>query len=81
MEKSEPPLVVHLARISGLLTLCGGFILLVVQPLVGVAIVLLSALYFVLAEIINYLARIATLLAADRRKHSLHREDEADLAA
>ena len=45
---------------AGLLTLFGGVILLVAaSPAIGVAIVLLSALYFALAEIIFYLAVIA----------------------
>ena len=45
---------------AGLLTLFGGIALLVTaSPAVGVAVVLLSALYFALAEIIFYLAVIA----------------------
>lgn len=56
----EPPLVVHLTRTAGVLTLCGGVILLVAaNAVIGVAIILLSALYFALAEIIAYLAVIA----------------------
>ena len=45
---------------AGLLTLFGGVVLLVTaSPAIGVAVVLLSALYFALAEIISYLAVIA----------------------
>jgi hypothetical protein len=57
---SEPPLVVHLIRMAGLLTLLGGVIMLIAGNVgIGVAIILLSALYFALAEIIRYLAMIA----------------------
>jgi hypothetical protein len=57
---SEPPLVVHLTRMAGLLTLLGGVIMLIAGNAgVGIAIVLLSALYFALAKIIRYLAVIA----------------------
>jgi len=56
----ERPLVVHLTRMAGLLTLFGGVVLLIAaSPAIGVAVVLLSALYFALAEIISYLAVIA----------------------
>lgn len=56
----EPPLVVHLTRMAGLLTLLGGVIMLIAGNAgIGVAIILLSALYFALAEIIRYLAVIA----------------------
>jgi predicted RND superfamily exporter protein len=56
----EPPLFVHLTRMAGLLTLFAGIILMVAaNAVIGVAIVLLSALYFALAEIIRYLALIA----------------------
>jgi predicted ATP-dependent serine protease len=56
----EPPLVVHLTRVAGLLTLLGGVIMLIAGNAgIGVAIILLSALYFALAEIIRYLAVIA----------------------
>jgi hypothetical protein len=56
----EPPLIVHLTRMAGLLTLFGGIALLIAaSPAIGVAVVLLSALYFALAEIISYLAVIA----------------------
>lgn len=45
---------------AGLLTLFGGIVLLITaSPAIGVAVVLLSALYFALAEIISYLAIIA----------------------
>jgi len=45
---------------AGLLTLVGGVVLLIAaSPAIGVAVVLLSALYFALAEIISYLAVIA----------------------
>jgi hypothetical protein len=45
---------------AGLLTLLGGVILLVAaNAIVGICIILLSALYFALAEIISYLAIIA----------------------
>jgi hypothetical protein len=45
---------------AGLLTLFGGVVLLITaSPAIGVAVVLLSALYFALAEIISYLAVIA----------------------
>lgn len=57
---SEPPLVVHLTRVAGLLTLLGGVIILVAANAgIGIAVILLSALYFALAEIIRYLAVIA----------------------
>ncbi|MDB6146958.1 MAG: hypothetical protein JWO45_622 [Spartobacteria bacterium] len=56
----EPPLIVHLTRMAGALTLVAGVIMLIAaSPAIGVAIVLLSALYFALAEIIGYLALIA----------------------
>ena len=56
----ERPLVVHLTRMAGLLTLFGGVVLLIAaSPAIGVAVILLSALYFALAEIISYLAVIA----------------------
>ena len=56
----ERPLVVHLTRMAGLLTFFGGIVLLIAaSPAIGVAVVLLSALYFALAEIISYLAVIA----------------------
>lgn len=58
---------------AGLLTLFGGIALLVTASLaIGVAVVLLSALYFALAEIIFYLSVIA------RNSHvaeSLFRDD------
>ena len=45
---------------AGLMTLFGGIVLLIAaSPAIGVAVVLLSALYFALAEIISYLAVIA----------------------
>lgn len=45
---------------AGLLTFFGGIVLLIAaSPAIGVAVVLLSALYFALAEIISYLAVIA----------------------
>jgi hypothetical protein len=45
---------------AGLLTLFGGVgLLITASPAIGVAVVLLSALYFALAEIISYLAVIA----------------------
>ena len=57
---SEPPLVVHLTRVAGFLTFLGGVIMLIAGNAgIGVAIILLSALYFALAEIIRYLAVIA----------------------
>ena len=50
---------------AGLLTLFGGVVLLIAaSPAIGVAVVLLSALYFALAEIISYLAVIAHNLRA-----------------
>lgn len=53
---------------AGGLTLMGGIVMLVAAaPAVGVAVVLLSALYFALAEIINYLAIIAQKLEGDHR--------------
>jgi hypothetical protein len=56
----ERPLVVHLTRMAGLLTLLGGVIMLIAGNAgIGVAIILLSALYFAFAEIIRYLAVIA----------------------
>jgi len=56
----EQPLVVHLTRMAGLLTLFGGVVLLIAaNPAIGIVVVLLSALYFALAEIISYLAVIA----------------------
>jgi hypothetical protein len=57
---SEPPLVVHLTRVAGFLTLLGGVIMLLAGNAgIGIAIILLSALYFALAEIIRSLAVIA----------------------
>jgi hypothetical protein len=57
---SEPPLVVHLTRVAGFLTLLGGVIILIAANAgIGIGIILLSALYFALAEIIRYLAVIA----------------------
>ena len=57
---SEPPLVVHLTRVAGFLILLGGVIMLLAGNAgIGVAIILLSAPYFALAEIIRYLAVIA----------------------
>jgi len=45
---------------AGLLTLFGGVgLLIAASPAIGVAVVLLSALFFALAEIISYLAVIA----------------------
>jgi hypothetical protein len=45
---------------AGLLTLFGGVVLLITaSSAIGVAVVLLSALYFALAEIISYLAVLA----------------------
>ena len=45
---------------AGVLTLFGGVVLLIAaNPAIGVAVVLLSALYFALAEIISYLTVIA----------------------
>ena len=45
---------------AGLLTLFGGVVLLIAaSPAIRVAVVLLSALYFALAEIISYLAVLA----------------------
>lgn len=59
-EHREPPLCVHLTRMAGLLTLFAGIVFMIAaNPALGVAIVLLSALYFALAEIIRYLAIIA----------------------
>jgi hypothetical protein len=55
-----PPFVVHLTRMVGLLTLFGGVgLLIAASPAMGVAVVLLSALCFALAEIVSYLAVIA----------------------
>jgi hypothetical protein len=63
----EPPLVVHLTRMAGLLTLLGGMIMLIAGNAgIGVAIILLSALYVALAEIIRYLAMIRPRLRLSR---------------
>jgi len=71
----EPPLVVHLTRMAGLLTLFGGVVLLITaSPAIGVAVVLLSALYFALAEIISYLA----VLARNSRAPESFFEDDTD---
>ena len=64
----DPPFVVHLTRMAGGFTLIAGVVMMIASaPTLGVAIVLLSALYFALAEIINYLAIIA------RNSESAHR--------
>lgn len=64
LQNAEPPLFVHLTRIAGLLTLFGGILLLVAaNAVVGVCAVLLSALCFALAQIIEYLAVIARKLS------------------
>ena len=58
---------------AGLLTLFGGVVLLVAaSPAIGVAVVLLSALYFALAEIISYLA----IIARNSQRTDLFFEDE-----
>lgn len=57
---SDAPLVVHVTRVAALLTLFGGVIMLMTGSAeIGIAIILLSALYVALAEIIRYLAVIA----------------------
>jgi hypothetical protein len=54
------PLAVHVIRLAGLLSLFAGLIMMVgASTQLGIAIILLSALYIALAEIINYLAIIA----------------------
>ena len=56
----ESPLTVHIIRSAALLSLFAGVITLIAASVaLGVAIILLSALYAALAEIINYLAMIA----------------------
>lgn len=71
----EQPLVVHLTRMAGLLTLFGGVVLLITaSPAIGVAVVLLSALYFALAEIISYLA----VIAHNSRSPESFFEDDSD---
>lgn len=56
----EPPLFVHLTQMAGLLTLFGGVVLMIAaNGVIGIVIILLSALYFALAEIIRYLALIS----------------------
>jgi hypothetical protein len=53
-------LTVHIVRTAALLSLFAGVITLIAASVeLGVAIILLSALYVALAEIINYLAMIA----------------------
>ena len=73
----ERPLIVHLTRMAGLLTLFGGIVLLITaSPAIGVAVVLLSALYFALAEIISYLAVIA---GNSRPAQSFFEDDTEDI--
>ena len=55
----ELPLAVHVIRVAALLSLVAGVIMMAVSAQLGIAIILLSALYIALAEIINYLAIIA----------------------
>jgi hypothetical protein len=80
----ELSLFVHLTRMVGLLTLLGGIILMVAaNAVIGVAIVLLSALYFALAEIIRYLALIAYRAEGRQllfRNESEQLETEVDVA-
>ena len=60
---------------AGLLTLFGGVVLLIAaSPAIGVAVVLLSALYFALAEIISYLA----VIARNSRPQESFFEDDTD---
>jgi hypothetical protein len=60
---------------SGLLTLFGGIVMMIAaSPAIGVAVVLLSALYFALAEIISYLA----VIAHNSREPESFFEDDAD---
>jgi hypothetical protein len=62
---------------AGLLTLFGGIVLLIAaNPAIGVAAVLLSALYFALAEIISYLAVIAH---NSRTPESFFEDDTEDI--
>jgi hypothetical protein len=57
------------------LTLFGGIVLLIAaSPAIGVAVVLLSALYFPLAEIISYLA----VIAHNSRAQESFFEDDTD---
>jgi hypothetical protein len=59
-QDNEPPLTVYLIRGASFLSVFAGVIMLVAgNAQLGVAIILLSALYIALAEIINYLAQIA----------------------
>jgi hypothetical protein len=55
----ELPLAVHVIRVAALLSLVAGVIMMAVSAQLGIVIILLSALYIALAEIINYLAIIA----------------------
>ena len=77
--ESDPPFVVHLTRMAGGFTLIAGILMMIAStPTLGVAIVLLSALYFALAEIINYLAIIARNSDAAHRFFSDEREEFRD---
>jgi hypothetical protein len=64
----ESPLTVLIIRSAAVLSLFAGVIMLIAASVeLGVAIILLSALYVALAEIINYLAVIARNSAATQR--------------
>lgn len=74
---SDPPFVVHLTRMAAGFTLIAGILMMIASaPTLGVAIVLLSALYFALAEIINYLAIIARNSEAAHRFFNDEREED-----
>jgi hypothetical protein len=61
---------------AGLLTLFGGVVLLITaSPAIGVAVVLLSALYFALAEIISYLAVLAVIARNSQPPESFFEDD------
>lgn len=78
-EKKEPPFAVHVTRMAGGFTLIAGVVMLIAAaPTLGVAIILLSALYFALAEIINYLAIIAGNSGASRPSHDREELEDFD---
>ena len=78
-EEKEPPFAVHVTRMAGGLTLIAGVVMLIsAAPTLGIAIILLSALYFALAEIINYLAIIAGNSGAPRPAHQPEELEDLD---
>ena len=79
--KAERPLTVHLIRTAAYLSLFAGVIMLIAgNAQLGVVIVLLSALYVALAEIVNYLAIIARRPDTSQRMFEEHEQVE-DLEA